>query len=474
MRSKARSNIGTALLAVVLSLIVWINATYQGDKPQTDYFPQAVEIAVLNAPSGFVVTNNPANEVQVQIKAFTSTWKPLTAKDFSAVADWSSLQEGMNEVPVKVTCANQTVTILDYQPQTVFVRLEPWRSDKQLDVTVVLTDQDTVPLGYDVIDPHAEPAYVNIEGAASAVERAVKLVATVSLLNQRTSIERLVDLVALDAEGQRVEGVQFASQGTLLTSVKVQVEIRKSQNFREVAVRARTKGQPAKSYFVSGVDVEPPTVTVFGIPEVIDLMGGLVDLKDQVDVTGATRLVAGRLPLDLPEGVQVLGASEDEEYLVLVTVEIDAVTGYTTVELPLSTKRLQDGLVAKPSVTEVEVILTGPAAAVDELQTDLLEAYVDLAGLGVGTHQVKPAVDIVASAADKLRDLVIKDVSPKSIEVTIAEPPTATPTPTPTQTATRTPTATIEAIATVPVSATQTVTATVTLAPEAVTATPQS
>jgi len=116
------------------------------------------------------------------------------------------------------------------------------------------------------------------------------------------------------------------------------------------------------------------------------------------------------------------------------------------------------------------VILTGPAAAVDELQTDLLEAYVDLAGLSVGTHQVKPAVDIVASAADKLRDLVINDVSPKSIEVTIEEPPTATPT----LTATRTPTATIKAAATVPVSATQTVTATVILAPEAVTATPQS
>ena len=451
---KVQTNIGTALLAIVLAIVVWVNATYQGDRPRTDFFTQPIPLSVLNAPTDHVVTNEPINEVQVKIKAFSSSWQTLTIKDFSATADWAKLTSGMNEVPVAISCTNRTVTILDYQPRTIFVQAEPWTNDKQLDVNVVLIDQEALPLGYDVIDPHAEPAFVTVAGAVSAVERVTQVAATISLDNQTSSIERAVDLVAFDGEGQVVEGVQFSYQGAGVTAATVSVEIRKSQNYREVAVRARTAGQPAKSYFVSSVDVEPQTVTVFGIPEVIDAMGGLVDLVTEVDVNNATRMVADRIALDLPEGVQVLGGTEDEDFAVLVTVEIDAVTGYTTVELPLSSRQLQEGLVARLSVAKVEVILTGPAATVEELQIGFLEAYIDLAGLGVGTHQIKPVVGFVTTAPEALFELEIKDVSPKSIEVTISEPATATPTITPT----RTPTVVPEVTVTMPITPTLTLT----------------
>jgi len=437
---QVRTNIGTALLALVLAVVVWVNATYQSDRPQTDYFSQPIPVTVLNAPADYVVTNEPVSEIQVEIKAFTSTWSTLTVKDFVATADWSSLQPGMNEVPVSISCSSRTVTILDHQPQTIYVQAEPWSDGKQLDVSVELDDQDDLPLGYDVIDPHAEPAFVTIAGAISAVDSVAKVEARVSLKDQTSTFERSVALVALDAEGSPVESVQFSHQGASVSTAQVSVEIRKSQNYREVAVRARTSGQPAKSYFVSSVDVEPQTVTVFGIPEVIDTMGGLVDLQSEVDVSDATRMVADRIALDLPEGVQVLGGSEDEAFTVLVTVEIDAVTGYTTVELTLTSRALDDGLVARLSVPEVEVILTGPAATVEELQIGFLEAYVDLGGLGVGTHQIKPIVRFVDTAPEALQELEINDWSPKSIEVSIAEPTTPTPTLTPTYTPTIAPT----------------------------------
>jgi len=389
---QVRTNIGTALLALVLAVVVWVNATYQSDRPQTDFFSQPIPITVLNPRADYVVTNEPVSEIQVEIKAFTSTWGTLTAKDFSATADWSGLQPGMNEVPVDISCTSRTVTILDYQPQTIFVQAEPWTDNKQLDVSVELDDQDDLPLGYDVIDPHAEPAFVTIAGAVSAVESVAKVEARVSLKDQTSTFERSVELVALDAEGSTVDSVQFSHH------------------------------------------------TVFGIPEVIDAMGGLVDLQSEVDVSNATSLVADRIALDLPEGVQVLGGSEDEAFTVLVTVEIDAVTGYTTVELALTSRDLKDGLVARLSVPEVEVILTGPAATVEELQIGFLEAYVDLGGLGIGTHQIKPVVRFVNTAPEALQELEINDWSPKSIEVSIAEPTTPTPTLTPTYTPTVGPT----------------------------------
>jgi hypothetical protein len=85
----------------------------------------------------------------------------------------------------------------------------------------------------------------------------------------------------------------------------------------------------------------------------------------------------------------------------------------------------------------------------DELQTDLIEAYVDLGGLGVGTHQVSPKAQFLIPQDSKLGVLVVKDVLPQYIEVTIAEPPTPTPTPTLEITATPEPTAVISPTVTI-------------------------
>jgi len=108
------------------------------------------------------------------------------------------------------------------------------------------------------------------------------------------------------------------------------------------------------------------------------------------------------------------------------------------------------------------VILTGPSVLLDELQADQVQAYVDLSGLGPGTHQRQVAAEILAPAGSALRGLVIKDISPKAVEVTLTEQPTPVPTAPPSPglepTAPVTPTAEIEVTATL--TATEPLTAT--------------
>ena len=437
MHSKLRDNMGSAMLALVLALIVWVNAVYQNDRPYEDYFPEQIPIEVLNAPTGLAATNDPATSVRVRVRAFSSRWAALTIADFSATMDWSGLVEGMNTVPVQVTCADPTVTILNVQPQAVYVRLERIRRVTQ-DIAVDLQDRNEMPLGYSIGDPEITPSTVTVEGPASAVDRVTQVQLPLSLLNQRTTIERDVDLVALDDTGAEVTGVTISP-----ATAHIRLEIVKSENYREVAIRARTTGQPARGYFVSGVNVVPATVTLVGPADVIEAMGSLVDTSTEIDVTGATRMLAERMELDIPAGISVLGATEGEPFTVLVTVSIDAVTGGTTVELPIQTRKLQEGLAAKLSVEQVDVILTGPAVVLDELETDLIQAYVDLSGLGPGTHQVRPEIDLAVSQNDGLSDLTVKDIQPKYVEVTITEIATPTPEPTPTLVPTITPRPTV-------------------------------
>ena len=175
----------------------------------------------------------------------------------------------------------------------------------------------------------------------------------------------------------------------------------------------------------------PSTVTLVGPPAAIEELGSLVETMEALDVTGADRMLAARMQLDLPEGVSVMGAPVGEPYEVLVTVGIDAVTGGTTVELPLRAQRLQEGLQVSEFVPVIDVILTGPSVLLDELQTDRLSAVLDLNGLGPGTHQVRPTVNINTEGAPALAELQVKDILPQYVEITITLAPTPEPTPNP-------------------------------------------
>ncbi|MHB1296242.1 MAG: CdaR family protein [Anaerolineae bacterium] len=413
-------NLGSAILALVLSLVVWISATYQNDPPRQGVFADSIPIELLSMPEGLTLTKEPESLARVRIRAFTSSWAGLTASNFRATADLSGLESGVHAVPVEVTCSDRTVSVIGAQPETIFVSLEPL-VQKEMTVTVKLVDQEELPLGYAVNLEAVDTHTVTVEGPESVVARVTEVVASISLANERSDVERVVEPRALDSDGNVVTGVIVRPQ-----EVTAQFSIEKKLNYREVAVRARTSGTPARGYFVSSVNVEPATVTVVGPPDIIAGMSGLVSVLGEVDVTGATRLIADRLALDLPPGVSVLTEGGDEQPTILVTVEIDAVKGGTTLEVPIKTRKLGEGLAAKLSVTSADIILTGPAVMLDDLQIDLINAYVDLSGLGPGTHQVRTVVDVLVSQNPNLSDLEVTSISPAYIEVTITE---AVPTP---------------------------------------------
>lgn len=415
-------DVGTALLALTLSVVVWVNATYQADRPIEGEFPAPIPIEFLNMPAGLMVTKEPVSSVTVRIKAFSSTMAKLSVSSFRATSDWKNLGEGEHSVRIKVTCSDPKVTILAVQPETITVALE-YMAREAREVSVQLLDREELPLGYSADPPEIEPRFVTVEGPLSAIKRLSTLVALVSLKDQRAPIERQLEPRALDINGKPIPEIKLTPK-----TVTVRVDIKKKLNYREVTVRARTKGQPARGYFISSVNVEPSTVTVSGPPAVIANMPGLISIKGEVDVTGMTRMFAERRELDLPEGVSVLGEREGEKITrVLVTVEIDPVKGGTTVELPLQVRKLQSGLAVRLSVPAVDVILTGPAVLLDDLQTELLEAYVDLGGRGIGTHQVKTNVDIRISRNPKLADLVVTSISPEFVEAEIRDLSILTP-----------------------------------------------
>ena len=433
MRRIKLDRIGTAVLALFLGTVIWVSATYQTDRPREDFFPAQIPVQLLHQPTELMIVNEPVSTVRVRIRAFASSWEALTVADFSATADLTGLDEGMHVVPVELSVSDPTVTILSVHPQALYVRLE--RAERQVrPVTIELNGLEEVPLGFQASQAEVDPQEVTLSGAASQLARVTEIFGSVSVANQRNPIDRTIELSARDETGQVIRDVQLSP-----SSVRVRVPIERRENYREVAVRVRTTGQPARGYFVSSVNVMPATVTVVGPPSVIEAMGSLIEVRGDLSVSGATRMIAARMELDLPEGVSVLGEQEGQGE-VLVTVGIDAITGGTTIELALRVQRLQEGLQVAPFLQTVDVFLTGPAVLLDELQPERLSAILDLSGLGPGTHQVRPQVEIYMDGQPALQDLEVRDIVPMLVEVTIELQ--ATPTPGPTMTPTPRPTAT--------------------------------
>ncbi len=421
LRGRLWDTLGTAVLALVLSVVVWVTAIYQNDAPSQDVFPQAIPIEMINLAEGMVITNSPDEVANVQIKAFRSSWDRLTLNNFRVTVDLDGLGEGLHTVPLEVTCSNPTVTLVGTQPETLYVQIERVQRT-ELPVELRLENQADLPLGYAMAAPMLTPASVVVEGPTSQVKNVQAVVASLSVAGRRDSVDVSLPLRALDGDGKQLNGVTITPN-----AVNARVRIEQRQNYREVAVLARTSGQPARGYYVSSLEIDPATVTVVGPPSVIATMPGLVSIIGEVDVSGATRLIAQRAELDLPEGVSVFTEGGADPREVLVTVDIDAVMGGTTVEVPIKARKLREGYSVSLSVPSVDVILTGPSVVLDELALDLVEAYVDLTGLEAGNHQIKVVVELRTSQNPQLADLTVMSVSPAFVEADIEGPAPGAP-----------------------------------------------
>jgi len=399
------SNLSSALLALFLSVVVWVVAVYDKAPPRTDYFP-GVPIKVINLGENLVIISPVPNEVRVRLRALASTWDNLQLGSFQATLDLADLRAGAHEVPITIETVEQGVVILSTEPSQVSVSLQEIDSRK-VRIKVKVLDEESIPLGYISRVPVATPEQITISGPKTTVAQVAEAVIEVSLKNARETVVRQEAPLLLDATGSRIQGLTVSPP-----SVAVTVAIERQVGYRDVTVRAVTQGAPASGYWISNISVDPALVTVYGQQSVIESLTGYLDTQP-MDVGDATRDVIKRVPLALPEGVLVLGAGAGKEGI-LVQISIQPLMGGQTVQRELQVRNLRFGLIVTPSLTSVDIILSGPLPSLQELKPEDVQVILDLFGLSPGTHKVTPRVILPQGLG-----LEVKSIVPDIVEVTI-------------------------------------------------------
>ena len=401
-------NLGSLVLALIISLLVWIAAVNESDPLITQEFPENVPVEYRNHEQDYVVVGDVPLEGVMTLRAPASVWEDLTTDDLRLVVDLTGLYDGDHTVDVEPEENLSLVRVISYEPTSVDLTLEPSVS-REMSVTPVLSGEPAI--GYLTEIPVPSPSHVSMEGASSAVERVQELIAMVDVTGRNRDVNIEVTIVPVDAAGNVVAGVIVTPATTT-----VFVPIVQQRGFRSVAVVPIIEGDPAPGYWVKNVTYSPTAVLLVSSDiQAVELLPGYVETEPIV-LTGARETIEQTVLLSLPEGFSVIG---DPSITLVVTIE--PLETSITITRTLEIRGLEPGLEAHASPESVRVYLQGPQPVLDEIQPEDVIVVLDLLGYGVGTHQVEPEVFVF------LTDVEEQAILPDTIEVTITIAPTPTP-----------------------------------------------
>ena len=138
--------------------------------------------------------------------------------------------------------------------------------------------------------------------------------------------------------------------------------------------------------------MSPSRVELRGEPDTLDeiRLEGVV-LTEVIDISDSRQQMTTAAPLDLPTGVMPVGPHDT----VTVTLGVSPFPGTRSVDLAVATVGVSAGLkVAAVSPAAVQVLLSGPLPALNELDPSALRATLDVTGLGPGAHRVRPRISL--------------------------------------------------------------------------------
>jgi YbbR domain-containing protein len=397
------TNLGTLLLAFAIAFAIWISAVVAADPNEERDFPAPLELQVRGQDPGLILIGSLPERVLLRLSAPVSLWDRLTsgADTVDVYLDLTDLEPGEHTLPVQVESDLRPFRIVQVSPGEVTIQLEPLAVEE---FPVNAQIEGTPALGFEVGDVSLDPDIATVSGPENLLAEVARVVARLSVNGARDTISTTVTLQALDENGSALSGLTIEP-----AQVDIEQPVVQAGGYRDVAVKVETIGQPASGFRVTSISVNPPIVTLFSTDnDIVASLPGFVSTLP-IDLTGVRENVVTRLALNLLQGVIVVGDEQNVE----VIIGIAPIETSTLLNLRVDVTGLGAGLQAQLSPDTVSIVLSGPLSTLQSLRGDDVRLFVDLTGLGVGTHLIEPSAEILPP------DVELISVVPASIEVII-------------------------------------------------------
>ena len=374
-------------------------------------FPTPVPIQPVNQPTDAVILGNLPPVTRIRYVVNGDVGAGPTVDSFRATVDLSGVdpEAGSTFRTVSVTSLDPRFFVIDYEPRGINVQLDPY---KTYTVPVIVNTGPTPP-DIEVGKPELSQDTVSVSGPDSVVKYVVAAQADVTIDPHGLSVDREVPLIAVDNLGKALTPVRVDPP-----TVHVTIPVFSNAQTKTLPVHVNVVGTPPTGYVVDSVAVDPVTVSVKGDASVL----ATVTKADTaaISVGAATGTIDTDVELNLPSGVV------SEVKSVHVTIVMKAETGTRTYDAALVLNGRQAGLDYALSTGRVLVTIAGPIADLDRIDPAAFTVSLDVAGLGVGAHDLQPTPVLQAG-------LTLVTVDPATVTVTVtaaagaSAPPSAAP-----------------------------------------------
>ncbi|MBI3287229.1 MAG: hypothetical protein HYZ68_04190 [Chloroflexi bacterium] len=390
----------SAAMALALGVTVWVVARLQEDPFSNRTLTIVSPLEVRGLDPQLEAAGPLDQQFTVTLRAPQSVLGQLDSNEVLAFVDAAGRGPGQYTLPVQLNFSGDGLAprVVSQPLPTVTVFIDR-RGERTLPVEVNLLGEP--PPGYTIGSPTILPTEVLLVGPQNLIDRVAKVAVDLVVQDQRSTLEGEFEIIPRDQSGRPLEGLEVEP-----ARVRVVLPIEAAVGFKELSVRVVTQGRVAPGYWISDIRATPDTVTVFGDPESVKELQGFLDTQP-VDVEGAARTLIRQVGLVLPANLSLLDAEA-----VRVRIEVSAIEGGQTLQLPIVLEGLGEGLRASVSPRNVEVILKGPLPDLLGLRPEDVQVVVDLSGLRPGTHRL-------ATRVVKPPSLEVQSVVPSQVEVVI-------------------------------------------------------
>ncbi|MCU0497850.1 MAG: CdaR family protein [Anaerolineae bacterium] len=409
--SSLTSNILWFLASLALAFLVWVIATTQSD-PIAQRRLTGITIQ-MQPDEGMIVTlvAGGRRTANVNVRARQSVLQLLTNDDVTLHADLAGLSPGVHTVPLRADVSEARRAVVDPQPAQITITLEQEQRELKPVVVEILNEP---PEAYSRGEIQISETQVLVTGVATRVREVQRLQAILDLSQQRTTFSSEIELVPVDAAGNRVADVSIAQ------TVRVTVEITQREDVEVISVIPSIDRESlGEAYIYLGlIDWNPKSISVTGSDQALAELGETLQ-TETIDLANATGPLTVNIPVQLPQGVFLVESDQTIEVEIAIEVREDI--------KPLDAIPVQwVGLGANLTVTTVPetvtVLVQGPQPIVEQLTADNIRVEINLQGLGPGTHNLTP---IATTNIGQIPSDTIS-ILPTTISVTltaIGEPP---------------------------------------------------
>ena len=393
------------LAAIVLATMLYAGFVLSQSVQE---FTGSVLVRPINVPTDAFYGSNPPQVTRIRYIAVGNASARASADSFQATIDFADVdpEAGPTYVPIRVQSVDPRFTVVSWEPPGVSVALDPLKIRTGIPVLVV---SGTAPQDLDVRPAVVTPKTVSIRGPASVVDRVDRVEANVVIEPSGLNVDRDVELIPVDALGDRVTPVDVEP-----ATAHVRIDVFNNLQSRPLPVAPVLSGSPAGGYEITSITVDPLLVTVEG--EADQLVNLASAPTAPVSISGATQNVVQNVALALPEGVLPVGG----ELTVRVTVTIRAISTTRTYDAAVVLAGVDPAFDYRLSFSHALATVGGPLADLERLDGASFVLLADVGSLAPGGHQVTLTANLPVG-------LTLNTVEPAVVTVTIA--PLASPSP---------------------------------------------